>query len=71
MRAIEKRLRERIKELEANIKNLEMEQQQWRNWWAQDFRDQINLISKNQYWTPQMWVERLAKRLNNVERWWW
>lgn len=71
MRAVEKRLRERIKNLEDELAKVKADREKFRNHFAQRFRWWIKLIGEKR--TPNMsWlIESDAKVLSEFERWYW
>lgn len=71
MRAIEKKLRERIKELEGEVSILENERIKFRAHFVKRFRWWLALIGKGTNPNLTWLVEDDAKFLVNVEKWWW
>lgn len=71
MRAIEKQLRERIKELEEQNAELESDRAIFRNHFAERFRWWIKLLGESK--TPNLrWlIEDDAKAMRNMQLWSW
>lgn len=71
MRVTEKNLRERIKSLEEDLEKVKKERQLFRDWMVADLKQQIDLLGQSKYWSPNTWIERIAKRFQNLEWWHW
>lgn len=71
MRKVERRLRDKIKDLELKLSQVEADREKFRQFMVSDLRRNIELCGKNQYLTASSWIERIAVRLQDVERWWW
>lgn len=71
MRAIEKRLRERIKQLEAELQETRDDRQLFRDHFARRFRWWIELIGSQS--TPSLpWlIEQDAKEMRHMKYWCW
>lgn len=71
MTKLEKQLRERIKFLEEELLKVKAERQLFRDWMVADLKQQIDLLGRSKYWSPNTWIERIAKRFQNLEWWHW
>ena len=71
MRAIEKRLRERIKLLEEEKSAIEADRQKFRNHFALRFRWWLKMLGKNQTPSLPCLIENDAKALNNFSWFHW
>jgi hypothetical protein len=71
MRAIEKRLRERIKILDEENKKLRDDRQKFRNHFENRFRFWLKLLGEQSSPSVASLVESDAKFMANVERWYW
>ena len=71
MRRVEKRLRDRIDELEAELKWKSEELEVFRNHFSKRFRWWIELLSKNTSPNLGWMIEDDAKVLHKLKSWWW
>lgn len=72
MRAVEKRLRERIKHLEAELADVEADREKFRNDLTRNLRYAIEVHGKGQYWNMPNMIETFAKQLRDKMWWaWW
>lgn len=71
MRAVERRLRERITELEKRTSDLEQERKKFRQHFQKRFRWWIELVGKQTGPKLSWLIEDDAQFLHTVERWWW
>jgi acetyl-CoA carboxylase alpha subunit len=78
MRAIEKRLRERLKEkdeelaeLRIELKTVEEDRAKFRMYIAARLKSAIETHGKNQYWCMNGVIESLAKFMQTVKHWYW
>ena len=71
MRKVERQLRDRIKAMEAIIKQKDEDLEKYRRHFTGRFRWWIELLGKGQ--TPSLpWlIENDAKVLHGVKSWWW
>lgn len=71
MRAVETRLRERIKYLEEQNKELENDRALFRDHFARRFRWWIELLGKNEKPSLPWLIEQDAKEMRNMKWWLW
>jgi len=71
MRAIEKRLRERIKWLEKDRENIFVDRQKFRDFCAEKLRWYIELKGKGQAGSTSWMIEDMAKLFQRVEWFHW
>jgi septal ring factor EnvC (AmiA/AmiB activator) len=71
MRKIERRLRERIRKLEAELKETEDDRQKFRDGLVHDLKQAIRLHGQGKYWDMQAQIERFSKRLQSVKYFYW
>ena len=71
MRKVERCLRDRIKALEAELSKVKMDREQFRAFMADDMRKMIDLCGKGQHFSSATWIERISKRMQHVEWWYW
>lgn len=71
MRAIEKRLRGRIKELEQELDKVKKDREQHRTNLVSVFKSAVEIASKGNTWNMLNMIEVLTKKFGNVERWYW
>lgn len=71
MRAVEKRLRERIKELEKQLETVEADRAKFREHFSRRFRWWIELAGKGQHPSVAWLIEADAKELYSLGYWWW
>ena len=71
MRAVEKRLRERIKELEIERNKIESDRQKFRHAFISNFKCSVDLLGKGETWRMEYVVKTLAEQLTRFEKWWW
>lgn len=71
MRAIEKRLREKIKQLEIENQAIKDDRQKFREFMVQDLRKAIEHVRCNTYSSGNYIVEQVAKRMASVKQWYW
>jgi hypothetical protein len=64
MRAVEKRLRERVKELEAELNKVKED-------WVRVMKWMIQLQGKGETPSVSWFIEDLSKLLNRVSQWYW
>ncbi len=71
MRAVEKRLREKVRELESELTTVKADREKFRKYWAHKFRWFIELQGKSS--TPNMpyMIEDMAKFFQDVQWWYW
>ena len=70
MRAIEKRLRERIKELEAKLSNVEADRNKFRRDTVNNLKSAISIHGDGKYWNMASMIETLAKQIHDKDQWW-
>jgi hypothetical protein len=71
VRAVEKRLRERIKDLEAKLSTVEADRQGFRDAITRNIREAIRIHGEGKYWNMASLIETLAKQIAQRERWYW
>jgi len=71
MRAVEKRLHDRIKALESHLANVRADRQQFRKAYSADFRWLIKIHGEGQHPEMKGYIETKAKELRNFEWWYW
>lgn len=71
MRAVEKRLRERIQHLEQEIVELESDRAVFRNHFSSRFRWWIELLGKQEKPSLEWLIESDAQVLRNAKWWSW
>lgn len=71
MRSVEKRLRERIKELEARLIEVKEDRQGFRDSYAHLIREAIRIHGEGKYWNMSNLIERLAKDIGKRNWWMW
>lgn len=71
MRATEKRLRERIKKLEAERDTLERDREKFRSHFIRRFKWWVKLLGESQQPSLPWLIEDDAKFLRDIEKWWW
>lgn len=50
---------------------IERDRQIFRDHFLNELKTQTELLGKNQHYSPSTMIERLARLLNKVERWYW
>ncbi|MGL5936229.1 MAG: hypothetical protein ACRCZI_11485 [Cetobacterium sp.] len=71
MRAIEKKLRERVQELEKELDEVKQDREEFRDHFAKRFKWWLELIGKQQA-PPMTWlIESDAKWLRRFQWWQW
>jgi CRISPR/Cas system-associated protein Cas10 (large subunit of type III CRISPR-Cas system) len=63
--------KERIKKLEAELKEIEQDRKLFRDWMVQDLRSYISFAAKNEYWSSATMIEKLTKRLQQAKTFYW
>lgn len=71
MRAVEKRLRERIKGLEKELAEVKADRDEFRKYWAGKFRWYLELHGKGTQPNVAWLIEDMAKFFTKVQRWYW
>jgi hypothetical protein len=71
MRAVEKRLRERVKELEAELNKVKEDREKFRAYWVRVMKWMIQLQGKGETPSVSWFIEDLSKLLNRVSQWYW
>lgn len=71
MRAVEKRLRQKIKDLEAELKEVEEDREKFREDFIRNFKEAIRLLGKGCSWSSSDLIERMSKQLRNYKWWYW
>lgn len=71
MRVAEKRLRERIKALEEEKRNLEIDREKFRSYVIGELKRAITQQGQNSGLSPSVSIERIAKFLQSVKSWYW
>ena len=71
MRAVEKRLRERIKYLEVELGEVTVDRQKFRDYFSSKLRWFITLMGENKYADTAPMIEDLAKLLQRVKWFTW
>jgi hypothetical protein len=71
MRAVEKRLRERLKDVEAELEVVIADRNKFREEFARLFRSAIDCHGRNRHFAMDSYIETGAKFLATVQRWWW
>lgn len=71
MRAIEKRLRERIKALEKELEEVKRDRQKFRDHFGERFKWFIKLLGEQKSPNLSWLIESDAKFMAYAERWWW
>ncbi len=71
MRAVEKRLRQKIKDLEQNLLEVESDRNLFRTFLARNIREAINIHGRSQYWNMVDLIETFAKQIAQVKWWYW
>lgn len=71
MRAVEKRLRLRIKDLESEVEKLKNDRQKFRDHFERRFKWWLSLLGEGKHPVMSWLVEDEAKFMAGVERWYW
>ena len=71
MRAIEKRLRERIKTLETELEEVKKDREAFRSDVVSNLRTAIQIHGKGQYWSMGGMIETFAKQIASKQNWYW
>lgn len=71
MRAIEKRLRQRIRELEAELEKVKADRQGFRDAIISNLKKAILIHGQGQYWRMDSLIEILAKQIQARDGWYW
>ncbi len=71
MRAIEKRLKDRIKALEIELETVKADRQRFREEFSHDFRWLIKLLGANEHPRMSDYIEKKAKVLRCFDWWYW
>lgn len=71
MRAVEKRLRERIKILESELAEVKEDREGFRNSFAFLFRESIRIHGTECTWNMASLIETLAKSMAKRKYWYW
>lgn len=71
MRAVEKRLRERIKYLEDKLAKVEADRDGFRESIASNLRQAIRIHGEGHYWNMPGLIETFAKQIAKREWWYW
>lgn len=71
MKAVEKRLRERIKSLEAELQEVKEDRDGFRTSYINLLRTTIRLHGENKYWNMASLIETLAKGIASRNYWYW
>lgn len=71
MRAIEARLRQRIKDLEAELSECKVDREKFRDDLIRNLKSTIRLHGENKYWSTAVLIESFAKQISGKVRWYW
>lgn len=71
MRAVEKRLRERVKELEKELAEVKEDREVFRKGLAHDIREAIRIHGNGHYWRMDALIQNFCQRLQKVEWFYW
>lgn len=71
MRAVEKRLRERVKALENELAEVKDDREQYRGYWIGKMKWFLELHGNGKSPSLPWLIEDLAKLFNRVERFYW
>lgn len=63
--------KEKIKTLETELTEVRADRSKYQNWMGQDLRSYITMAGKNQYWSSESMIERIAKRLQQTKPFYW
>lgn len=63
--------KERIKKLEADLKEVEADRKLYQNWMASDLRSYIEMAGKSQYWSSEAMITKTTKRLQQTKYFYW
>lgn len=71
MRAVEKRLREKIKELEKEITELKEDRNKFREDLVNNLKSAIRIHGEGKYWNMGSLIESLSKQIASKKWWYW
>lgn len=71
MRAVEKRLRERLRAAQAELEKVKEDRAKFREFVGTNLRDCIRIHGQGEYRPMDQWIERFAKVLQRTEWWYW
>lgn len=71
MRAVEKRLRERIKTLEAELQDVKQDRDGFRDTMAYLIKEAIRIHGNGNHWAMSSLIETLAKQIQKRKWWHW
>lgn len=71
MNKTEKRLREKIKSLEAELHKVKEDRHKYRHYFVQNFRCSVDLLGKNETWNMIYVVKTLSEQMTKFESFYW
>lgn len=57
--------------LKKEIQTVREDRNKFRDFYVSLLKENVAMVSKNQYYSAESMILKLSKLMNNVESWWW